>query len=88
LRVVVATPGEDYHPFFSPSGRWLYFEPNHKNLFRVPGPGQQWRQAPPQQVTHFPESGLSLEDPQISPDGRQLGFARGRTTGDVWILTR
>ena len=86
--VIVATSGEDYHPFFSPSGRWLYFEPNHKNIARVPGPAQEWRTAAPETVTHFPESALSLEDPQVSPDGRQLGFSRIRTRGDVWILTR
>ena len=85
-RVVVATPFEDYHPSLSPSGRWLYFQPDHKNLSRVPGPAQDWREAAPQQVTYFPESGLRIEDIQPSPDGRQLAFARGRTTGDVWIL--
>jgi Tol biopolymer transport system component len=85
-RAVVATPHEDYHPSFSPSGRWLYFQPDHKNLVRVPGPAQEWRSTPPEQVTHFPESGLLVEDIQPSPDGRQLAFARGRITADVWIL--
>jgi len=85
-RTVVASPKEDYHPFFSPSGRWLYYQPDHKNLVRVPGPADNWRVAVPQQVTHFPESGLLLEDAQASRDGRQLGFSFGHTTGDVWIL--
>ena len=85
-RVVVATPFEDYHPSLSPSGRWLYFHPDHKNLWRVPGPAQNWREAEPQRVTQFPESGLLVEDFQPSPDGRHLAFARGRATGDVWIL--
>ena len=87
-RLVIATAGEDYHPFFSPTGRWLYFEPDHKNLYRVPGPAQGWPAASPEKMTHFPESGLSLEDPKTSPDGRLLGFSRGRITGDVWILSR
>jgi Tol biopolymer transport system component len=85
-RVVVATPADDYHPSFSPSGRWLYFQPSHKNLARTPGPAQAWREVKPETVTHFAESGLLLEDPQPSRDGRQLGFSLGRTTGDVWIL--
>jgi Tol biopolymer transport system component len=42
---VVTTPHQNYHPFFSPSGRWLYFFLDHKNLYRVPGPAQGWRPA-------------------------------------------
>ena len=86
-RLVVATPRDDYHPSFSPSGRWLYFQPDHKNLARVPGPAQDWRKAEPEQVTHFPESGLLIEGIHVSSDGRQLAFSRGRITGDVWIAT-
>jgi hypothetical protein len=52
----------------------------------VPGPAQDWRQAEPEKVTNFPESGLFLEDPQISRDGRWLLYSRGRITGDVWIM--
>jgi len=87
-RVIAATPRQDYHPFFSPSGRWVYFQPDHKNRYRVPGPAQEWQQADPVQVTDFPESGLFLEDPQISRDGKQLLFSRGKITGDIWILRR
>jgi Tol biopolymer transport system component len=86
-RAVVATPHYDYHPIFSPSGRWLYFGPDHKNIYRVPGPAQDWRQAEPEKVTNFPESGLFLEDPQISRDGRQLIYSHGRITGDIWIMS-
>lgn len=85
-RVAVATPRSDFHPFFSPSGRWLYFQPDHKNIYRVPGPAQDWRQAEPEKITDFPESGLFLEDPQISRDGRWLLYSRGRITGDIWIM--
>ena len=85
-RAVVVTPHYDYHPFFSPSGRWLYFEADHKNIYRVPGPGQDWRKAEPEKVTNFPESGLFLEDPQISRDGHWLLYSRGRITGDIWIM--
>jgi serine/threonine protein kinase len=87
-RAVVATPHQDFHPFFSPSGRWIYFQPDHKNLYRVPGPAQDWRQADPVKITDFAESGLYLEDPQISADGKQFLYARGKITGDIWILRR
>ena len=75
------------HPFFSPSGRWLSFQFEHKNLFRVPGPAQDWKAAEPQKVTDFLESaGFFMEDPQISRDGKQLLFSRGKISGDIWIL--
>jgi Tol biopolymer transport system component len=86
-RVVVGTPHQDYHPFVSPSGRWLYFQLDHKNIYRVPGPAQDWRQSEPEKITNFPESGLFLEDPQLSRDGRRLLYSRGRITGDVWIMS-
>ena len=75
-----------YHPSFSPSGRWLYFQPNHKNVYRVPGPAQQWRRAPPERVTDFPEAGLYLDDPKVSRDGSSLFYTRGRRTGILWLL--
>ncbi len=85
-RTVVETPHQDYHPFVSPSGRWLYFQLDHKNIWRVPGPAQNWRQAAPEKVTNFPEIGLILEDPQISRDGLKLLYSRGRIMGDIWIM--
>ena len=85
-RLVVESPREDYHPFVSPTGKWLYYQPDHKNIYRLPGPAQGWRQAEPQQITNFPESGLFLEDPQISGDGHYLFFSRARITGDIWIM--
>ena len=86
-RVVVGTTHQDYHPFVSPSGKWLYFQLDHKNIYRVPGPAQDWRQAEPQKITNYPESGLFLEDPQLSRDGRQLLYSRGRITGDIWTMS-
>src|SRR5262249_53139340 len=85
-REVVESPREDYHPFLSPSGKWLYYQPDHKNLYRVPGPAQGWAKATPEKVTNFPESGLFLEDPQISRDGHELFYSRARTTGDIWLI--
>jgi Tol biopolymer transport system component len=86
-RFVVSTPHQDYHPFLSPSGKWLYFQYDHKNLYRVPGPAQNWITKEPEKITNFPESGLFLEDPQISNDGKQLLYSRAKITGDVWILS-
>jgi serine/threonine protein kinase len=86
-RVVVASPKQDYHPFFSPRGDWMYFQPDHKNVYRVPGPAQDWKHADPQKITTFPESaGLFLEDPQLSADGKHLLYSRGKTTGNIWVL--
>ena len=62
--VVVTAPFDAYHPFFSPSNRWLYFQPEHKNLYRVPGPAQNWATAPPEKVTDFSGIDLYIEDPE------------------------
>ncbi|HLF56065.1 MAG TPA: hypothetical protein VI942_04385, partial [Thermoanaerobaculia bacterium] len=85
-RFLVQTDRQDHHPSFSPSGQWLYFQPDHRNLWRIPGPAQAWREAPPEQVTHFAESGLYLEEPQLAADGKQLFYSRIRTTGDLWAV--
>jgi len=84
---VVETPRQDFHPVFSPSGKWLYFQLDHKNIYRVPGPAQAWRKYEPEKVTNFPESGLFLEDPQIADGGRKLMYSRRRTAGDIWLLS-
>ncbi|MFN2502420.1 MAG: protein kinase [Pyrinomonadaceae bacterium] len=84
---VVATSRQDFHPVFSPSGKWLYFQLDHKNIYRVPGPAQAWSKADPEKVTNFAESGLFLEDPHISSDGRKLIYSRRRTAGDIWLLS-
>jgi Tol biopolymer transport system component len=87
-RVVVASPAQDYHPSVSPSGRWVYYLPDHKNLYRVPGPAQNWRSAAPEKVTNLTLTPISyIENPQLSRDGRQLVYARGRITSDVWLMT-
>jgi Tol biopolymer transport system component len=85
-RIVVDETFGGHHPFFSPSGNWLYFQPNHKNIFRVPGPAQNWKNASPQQVTDFSGVDLYLEDPKLSRDGKKLFFTRGRRVGDIMIL--
>ena len=83
---VVNTPRQDFHPFFSPSGKWLYFQLDHKNIYRVPGPAQNWRKTAPEKVTNFSESGLFLEDPHNSRDGRKLIYSRRRSAGDIWLM--
>jgi len=84
--LVLKTGNEVYHPSFSPGGRWLYFQPRHKNVYRVPGPAQGWRSAEPERVTDFPEAELYLDYPQITRDGKALLYTRGRRTGNLWLL--
>ena len=85
-RPVLPPDFEAFHPFFSPSGNWLYVQPNHRNIFRVPGPAQNWKSAPPLPVTDFSGVDLYIEDPRISRDGKKLFFTRGRRTGDILVL--
>ena len=77
------TKGDDRvrHMFYSRDGRWLYFQPNHLNIYRMPADG-----GPVQQVTHFEESGLFLEEPTISPDGRYLVYSRRNGGSSLWVL--
>jgi len=85
---VVISETYSFHPFFSPSGRWLYFQRNHKNLYRIPGPAQDWRSAPAEKVTDFTGVDLYIEDPKISRDGLKLFYTRGRRTGAIVVLRR
>jgi Tol biopolymer transport system component len=70
------------HLFYSPDGRWLYVSPSHRNIERMPADG-----GPTQQVTRFPDNGLFLEEPTISPDGRWLVYGRGKGGSSLWLLT-
>ncbi|HJW14263.1 MAG TPA: protein kinase [Thermoanaerobaculia bacterium] len=85
-RVVVAATYDAFHPFFSLSGHWLYFQRKHKNILRVPGPAQDWRPATPELVTNFSGGDLYIDQPTISRDGSRLLYTRGRRTGDIFIL--
>src|SRR5262245_14995147 len=69
------------HLSFSPDGRWIYLQPSHRNISRVPTAG-----GPLEQVTRFPESGLFLEEPTLSPDGRTLAYARWTGGSSLWLL--
>jgi Tol biopolymer transport system component len=88
VRAIVASPAQDYHPWISASGLWLYYMPDHKNLYRVPGPAQDWREAPPERITDFHLTPFDfIENPQLTRDGRALAYSRGRITSDLWLLT-
>ena len=70
-----------HHAFYSPDGRWIYFQPNHQNFYRMPA-----NDGSPQQVTRFPEAGLFIEEPTISPDGRFLYYCRSNGGSSLWVL--
>jgi Tol biopolymer transport system component len=70
------------HPFYSPDGKWIYIQPSHRNIARVPAEG-----GPLEQVTRFPEAGLFLEEPAISPDGRYLYYCRENGGSSLWLMT-
>ena len=70
------------HFFYAPNGRWLYVQPSHRNIQRMPADGGAMTP-----VTHFPEHGLFLEEPNISPDGRWLVYDRGKGGSSLWLLT-
>ena len=69
------------HPFYSPDGRWIYIQPSHRNIYRVPAEGGRL-----EQVTRFPDAGLFLEEPTISSDGRYLYYCRGNGGSSLWLL--
>jgi Tol biopolymer transport system component len=69
------------HPFYSPDGRWIYVQPSHLNIYRMPASG-----GPLQKVTNFPEGGLFLEEPSISPDGHWLVYCRSNGGSSLWLL--
>jgi len=69
------------HPFYSSDGRWIYVQPSHLNIYRIPAGG-----GPLQKVTNFPESGLFLEEPTLSPDGRWLAYCRSNGGSSLWLL--
>jgi serine/threonine protein kinase len=70
------------HPFYSPDGKWIYIQPSHRNIGRVPAEG-----GPLEPVTRFPEAGLFLEEPTISPDGRYLYYCRENGGSSLWLMT-
>ncbi|MCI0567204.1 MAG: hypothetical protein L0Z52_03320, partial [Acidobacteria bacterium] len=70
------------HMSFAPDGRWIYIQPSHGNIYRLPVSGGAL-----QPVTSFPVSGLYLEEPTLSPDGRFLAYCRSNGSSSLWLLT-
>jgi Tol biopolymer transport system component len=70
------------HISWSPDGRWIYVQPSHRNVHRMPAAG-----GPLRPVTTFPESGLFIEEPVLSPDGRRLAYAKSDGGASLWLLT-
>ncbi len=70
------------HASYSPDGKWIYVQPSHRNICRIPAGG-----GPMQPVTKFPESGLFLEEPAISPDGRSLLYCKSNGGSSLWLIT-
>jgi Tol biopolymer transport system component len=84
MRTGPASSGEFHLAAARPSrspGRWLYFQPNHLNIYRMPADGGDV-----QQVTNFPENGLFLEEPTMTPDGRYLVYSRSNGGSSLWVL--
>ena len=70
------------HAFYSPDGRWIYVQPSHRNVYRLAAAGGAL-----QPVTSFPESGLFIEEPSLSPDGRFLAYCRSNGSSSLWLLS-
>jgi Tol biopolymer transport system component len=70
------------HVFMSRDPRWVYYQPSHRNIWRVPAEG-----GAPQQVTHFPESALFIEEPTIAPDGSYLAYCKSNGGASLWLLS-
>jgi Tol biopolymer transport system component len=75
------TPLRDGHPFFSNDSRWLYFQPGHQNVFRVPVEGGDI-----EPVTSEPTHNLYLDAPRLTPDGAQILLSRCLFRSNVWVL--
>lgn len=69
------------HLSFSPDGHWIYLQPNHLNIYRMPAGG-----GPFQKVTKFTESGLFIEEPKLSPDGRWLAYCHNNGESSLWLV--
>ena len=61
------------------------YEKGAVNLWIQPLGAPQGKPAPPRQWTHFSENGVSRF--AISPDGKQVVFARNTVTSDIVLIT-
>jgi len=69
------------HSFFSPDGQWIYVQPSHLNIYRMPASG-----GPLHKVTNFAEAGLFIEEPSLSRDGRWLAYCKSNGGSSLWLL--
>ena len=70
------------HQQYSRDGRWIYIQPSHRNIMRFPADGGAL-----EPITTFPDSGLFIEEPTMSPDGRWLAYCRSNGGASLWMLT-
>jgi len=70
------------HLQYSRDGRYIYVQPSHRNIMRFPAEG-----GPLEPITSFPESGLFIEEPTVSPDGRSMAYCRSNGGASLWMLT-
>jgi Tol biopolymer transport system component len=66
---------------FAPDGKWIYYRPSPRNIFRMPVNGGE-----AQQVTHFPDASLFTEEPTIWPEGKYLLYTRSNGGASLWLL--
>jgi Tol biopolymer transport system component len=70
----VTTRVETFHPRWSPDGRTIAFSRR---------PTQDLGK-----ITDFHLTPISfIDNPQLSRDGSQLAYSRGRITSDIWLMT-
>jgi len=79
---LTSSPERFRHLYSSTDGRWLYVQLSHRNIYRMPASGGSL-----QPVTSFPESGLFLEEPTLSRDGRLLAYCRSNGGSSLWLMT-
>lgn len=70
------------HSFYSLDGRSICAQASHRSIFRLPASGGEMKP-----VTTFPGSGLFMEKPTLSPDGRSLADCRWNGGSSLWLLS-
>ncbi|NOX36641.1 MAG: S9 family peptidase [Calditrichaeota bacterium] len=70
LKQMTRNPAADFHPRWSPDGRYLYYLSSRADgvqLWRLPVDGGE-----PEQITDFP---MGIQNPLITPDGEAVVFS-------------
>ncbi len=77
----------DVHPFWSPSGRFIYFSSFYRsgavNIWRIPVGANGIPEGTPYQVTTGAGQDIEVA---ISPDGSRMAFTTLRQNADLWRL--